>query len=154
MIEITKNPTLVVMENDGDADVSAQEAAQGSATVDPVLPPPSPARRRHRRVALQRPPAKPRKRPPPEVEARRLAEVRRRRKERIAQIDVNNLPEVLDVPELALFLRVSEGSVYAAVSRREIRGLRIGGSLRFSKSAVLESLRAQDRDLPPPRREK
>ena len=54
------------------------------------------------------------------------------------------LPPILTVDELADFLRLNRKTVYEAVSRGEIPGVRrIGHTFRISRDAVLQWLRTQ-----------
>ena len=55
-----------------------------------------------------------------------------------------DLPPILTVDELADFLRLNRKTVYEAVSRGEIPGVRrIGHTFRISRDAVLQWLRSQ-----------
>jgi excisionase family DNA binding protein len=55
-----------------------------------------------------------------------------------------DLPPILTVDELAEFLRLNRKTVYEAVSRGEIPGVRrIGHTFRISRDAVLQWLRSQ-----------
>jgi excisionase family DNA binding protein len=47
------------------------------------------------------------------------------------------LPDVLTVPELAEFLRISEKSVYALISGKRITHIRVLRRVRFLKTDVL-----------------
>jgi excisionase family DNA binding protein len=54
------------------------------------------------------------------------------------------LPPILTVDELAAFLRLNRKTVYEAVSKGEIPGVRrIGHTFRISRDAVLQWLRTQ-----------
>ena len=54
------------------------------------------------------------------------------------------LPPILTVDELAAFLRLNRKTVYEAVSRGEIPGVRrIGHTFRISRDSVLQWLRSQ-----------
>ncbi len=56
--------------------------------------------------------------------------------------DAQDWPDVITVDELAALLRVDEKTVYAAIARGEIPGVRrIGRVLRASREAVLAWLR-------------
>lgn len=52
----------------------------------------------------------------------------------------DTLPEVLTADEVAQLLRVNRKTIYAAVQRGELRGQRIGSTLRFSRARVLQWL--------------
>ena len=55
---------------------------------------------------------------------------------------VTTSPEILTVDELAVLLRVERKTVYAAIARGEIPGVRrVGRVVRISRSAVLAWLR-------------
>lgn len=43
--------------------------------------------------------------------------------------------------ELAKYLKISQATIYRLIERRKITFLKIGGSLRFSKSDIEEYLR-------------
>jgi excisionase family DNA binding protein len=49
----------------------------------------------------------------------------------------DELPDVLTVPELAEFLRISEKSVYALISGKRITHIRVLRRVRFLKTDVL-----------------
>jgi excisionase family DNA binding protein len=49
----------------------------------------------------------------------------------------NELPDVMTVPELAAFLRISEKSVYALISGKRITHVRVLSCVRFLKTDVL-----------------
>jgi hypothetical protein len=140
MSEAPKDPAFEPVKDEGGRNKSALNALPCPAASSTAQTAPAP---RGRRQAASR---KPRRLLSPEEEAARLIEVRRRRKERIAAIDVANLPEVLEAPEVALLLRVSENKVYESARCREIPCAWIRGCLRFSKSAVLGWLGAQGPD--------
>ncbi len=54
---------------------------------------------------------------------------------------VAHLPEVLTVDEVAALLRVNRKTVYAAVKRGEIPGVRrVGGTIRVLRNAVVNWL--------------
>ena len=50
------------------------------------------------------------------------------------------LPDVLTAKQVAAYLQVSEDTVYRLVSRGELPGKKIGGSVRVMKSKLLEYL--------------
>ena len=52
------------------------------------------------------------------------------------------LPPVLTPAEVAAFLRVSKSSVYRLVEKRVLPAYKVGGSLRFSRAALLTYLEA------------
>ncbi len=55
--------------------------------------------------------------------------------------DLDTLPDVLTVPEVAGLLRISRGAAYEAARRGKIPGVRrVGRSIRVSKRAVVDWL--------------
>ena len=56
------------------------------------------------------------------------------------QINLDNLPLVLSVPDLAAVLRIGRNSAYQLVSSGQIRSLRIGKNIRIPQAALLEYL--------------
>ena len=55
--------------------------------------------------------------------------------------DLDTLPDVLTVPEVASMLRISRGAAYEAARRGKIPGVRrVGRSIRVSKRAVVDWL--------------
>ncbi len=60
-------------------------------------------------------------------------------------IDLDNLPDVMTVEEVAKFLRVNKKTVYDAAKRGDIPAKKIGRVYRFSRMAVLQSLQGQGR---------
>lgn len=75
----------------------------------------------------------------------RRARARQRRKERLAQIDRDNLPDILNVDEVAVLLRVDAKTVREQFHQGIIPGgRRIGAKIiRFSHAAVLRWLEDQ-----------
>jgi len=55
------------------------------------------------------------------------------------------IPEILTVEEVAVWLRLNRKTVYDAVKNGEIPCCRVGRILRFSRQAVLEWLHGQGR---------
>jgi len=53
----------------------------------------------------------------------------------------NELPDVMTVPELAAFLRISEKSVYALISGKRITHIRVLSCVRFLKADVLRYMK-------------
>lgn len=53
-----------------------------------------------------------------------------------------NLPPVLTPTEVAQFLRISRTSLYRLVENRTLSAYKVGGSLRFSRRALLNYLEA------------
>jgi excisionase family DNA binding protein len=133
---------LQLVHNDNDAPVptpvtpAAQTvtavAEQHVHTREPASRPPR--QRGHRLSDQSRPRTK-------LTEAERKAKrvlAQQRRKERIAQIDTANLPDVIDVDEVAALLRVDDKTVREMFARGEIPGRRVGRKLiRFNREAVL-----------------
>ena len=63
--------------------------------------------------------------------------------------NATDLPPILTVDELAAFLRLNRKTVYEAVSRGEIPGVRrIGHTFRISRDSVLQWLRTQGAGAP------
>lgn len=60
-------------------------------------------------------------------------------------MDKDNQDEIMTVAELAAFLRLRENTIYELAAAGKIPCLRIGKSVRFSKSAVLRWASGQDR---------
>jgi excisionase family DNA binding protein len=58
-------------------------------------------------------------------------------------INLDELPDVLTVPEAGAVLRIGRNAAYEAVQRGELYAVRIGGSLRVPKAAVLRMLDPQ-----------
>ena len=58
------------------------------------------------------------------------------------QIDLDNLPLVLSVPELAAVLDIGRNSAYHLVKAGKIRCIRIGKNIRIPQSALIEFLNA------------
>ena len=57
--------------------------------------------------------------------------------------EANDLPDgLMDVPQVAEYLRVSKKSVYKLIDRLKIPAIRIGGLLRVRKDELDETLRA------------
>ncbi len=61
--------------------------------------------------------------------------------------NMETLPIVLTVDEIASLLRVNRNTVYDLVSRKEIPFRRVGKSIRFQREAVLEWLQGNVSDL-------
>ena len=79
-----------------------------------------------------------------EEKKERRALARQRRKERLAKIDPESLPDILNVDEVAALLRVDAKTVREQFHRGALPGWRIGAKIiRFSRSAVLASLQGQ-----------
>lgn len=53
---------------------------------------------------------------------------------------VDNLPEIMTVPLVARFLRMSEGDAYRAVHVGQIPALKVGSRFRILKRALLAAL--------------
>jgi excisionase family DNA binding protein len=58
-------------------------------------------------------------------------------------VRLEDAPDVLTVPEAAHYLRIGRNAAYEAVQRGELYAVRIGGSLRVPKAAVLRMLDPQ-----------
>ena len=52
--------------------------------------------------------------------------------------------ELIDIDELAQSLKMSKGTIYNKVSKKEIPFLKIGGALRFSKSQIEKWIRQKN----------
>lgn len=52
----------------------------------------------------------------------------------------NEIPLVMSVPEMARLLRIGRNAGYSLVRSGKIRAIRIGKSIRISRSALLEYL--------------
>ena len=63
-----------------------------------------------------------------------------RHQSRSSSSNPDELPDVITVPELAAFLRVSEKSVYTLVSGRRIPHMKVLRCVRFLKADVLRYL--------------
>jgi len=60
-------------------------------------------------------------------------------------MSIDDLPEVLTVPEVAEYLRQSRNSAYALVASGAIRSVRVGTrAIRVPKSALIEFLENGD----------
>jgi excisionase family DNA binding protein len=55
---------------------------------------------------------------------------------------LDQLPEVLKVPEAAAILRVGRNQLYAAVARGEVPAIRIGRTIRIPKAPLADLLTA------------
>ena len=51
--------------------------------------------------------------------------------------------DVMTVVEVAEYLRLLPNTIYAALARKELPHMRIGGSIRISRRVVTEFLRGQ-----------
>ena len=68
-------------------------------------------------------------------------------------VEEDESPAILTVDELAALLRVERKTVYAAITRGDIPGVRrVGRSIRISRDAVLNWLRTAHVRAPHPRR--
>ena len=54
--------------------------------------------------------------------------------------NINNLPLVLSVPELAAVLHIGRNAAYELVNSGKIRSIRIGKNIRIPQSALLDYL--------------
>ena len=54
--------------------------------------------------------------------------------------NINNLPLVLSVPELASVLHIGRNAAYELVNTGKIRSIRIGKNIRIPQSALLDYL--------------
>ena len=62
--------------------------------------------------------------------------------------EANDLPDgLMDVPQVAEYLRVSKTSVYKLIERQKIPAIRIGRLLRVRKDELDETLRAIGNDI-------
>lgn len=62
--------------------------------------------------------------------------------------EANDLPDgLMDVPQVANYLRVSKTSVYKLIERQKIPAIRIGRLLRVRKDELDETLRAMGNDI-------
>lgn len=59
-------------------------------------------------------------------------------------INLENLPLVLSVPDLAKVLGIGRNSAYNLVNTGRIRCIRIGKNIRIPQSALLEFLNTSD----------
>lgn len=74
-------------------------------------------------------------------EARRRAEARQRRLERLEAIDPEDLPEVISVDEVAALLRLNRKTIYEQFKAGKIPGgRRVGNAIRFHRDTVLSWL--------------
>ena len=55
-------------------------------------------------------------------------------------LSVDNLPDIMTVPLVARFLRMSEGDAYRAVHAGQIPALKVGSRFRILKRALLAAL--------------
>jgi excisionase family DNA binding protein len=70
-----------------------------------------------------------------------------------AMVEPSPAMTILTVDELAALLRVERKTVYAAITRGDIPGVRrVGRSIRISRDAVLDWLRTAHVRAPHPRR--
>jgi excisionase family DNA binding protein len=78
-----------------------------------------------------------------EKKAGKRAEARQRRKERLAAIDVDSLPEVITVDEVAALLRVDPKTVREHFHQGTLPGGRKIGAkvIRFHRDTVLDWMR-------------
>ena len=60
------------------------------------------------------------------------------------KINLENLPLVLSVPDLAKVLGIGRNSAYNLVNTGRIRCIRIGKNIRIPQSALLEFLNTSD----------
>jgi excisionase family DNA binding protein len=61
-------------------------------------------------------------------------------------VDTNSAIELLTIPEVAKYLKVSVSTVRRLQDRRQLPFIKVGGSVRFTKSdivAYLETLRVE-----------
>ena len=62
--------------------------------------------------------------------------------------EVNGLPDgLMDVPQVAEYLRVSKTLVYKLIERQKIPAIRIGRLLRVRKDELDETLRTMGNDI-------
>ena len=64
----------------------------------------------------------------------------------MAPEQLQELPPVLTVPEMAHVLRISRGAAYEAVRTGQIPAIRIGRTLRVARHALAGLLAASDGD--------
>jgi excisionase family DNA binding protein len=67
-----------------------------------------------------------------------------RRKPMNVTNQLDSLPDVLTVDEVASVLRIGRSSVYEAIRHREIRAVRIGRRVLIPKTAIQRMLDAPD----------
>lgn len=67
----------------------------------------------------------------------------------VPDLNVDDLPAVMTVDELARFLRVGRSALYEAVARGLVRSLRIGRRIRIPRNAVEELLGLDSTSLAP-----
>lgn len=54
------------------------------------------------------------------------------------QIEIEQLPDVMKVDEVAKFLRINRGLVYEMVRQKKIPAIRLGRAIRIPKLAVVK----------------
>ena len=78
-----------------------------------------------------------------DAESRKNAGAEKRESAASSTSEANDLPDgLMDVPQVAEYLRVSKKSVYKLIDRLKIPAIRIGGLLRVRKDELDETLRA------------
>lgn len=57
--------------------------------------------------------------------------------------ELDQLPDVLTIPELQKMLRIGRCTAYRLIQSKEIRSIRIGKNIRIPKKFVIEFIKAQ-----------
>jgi len=60
-----------------------------------------------------------------------------------AEVDLERLPAMLKVPEVARLLRIGRNQTYASIDAGEIRAVRIGRSIRIPRAELARLLGLQ-----------
>lgn len=82
-----------------------------------------------------------------EAESRENAGAEKRGSAASSTSETNDLPDgLMDVPQVAEYLRVSRSSIYKLIERQQIPAIRIGRLLRVRKDRLDETLRAMGND--------
>ena len=83
-----------------------------------------------------------------DAERRESAGAEIRRSAASSTSEANDLPDgLMDVPQVADYLRVSKTSVYKLIERQKITAIRTGRLLRVRKDELDETLRAMGNDI-------
>lgn len=82
------------------------------------------------------------------AESRENVGAEKRRAAASSTSEANDLPDgLMDVPQVAKYLRVSKTSVYKLIERQRIPAIRIGRLLRVRKDELDKTLRAMGNDI-------
>lgn len=63
------------------------------------------------------------------------------------KVHYNNMPKLLDVEELAKYLKLKKQTIYNWLNQKKISGMKIGGVWRFDKAEIDKWLKSKSRSI-------